>query len=260
MATPKRIVLIHWNEEEAKPRLKRLRALGFEVEWIAPRGGAGLKPFVQHPPDAFLVDLTRLPSHGRAIAVFFRQRKATRGVPIVFMGGEAEKVGKARELLPDATFLSWEDAARLQRDITKAEVRAAIRPNTMAEYARVPLARKLGVQEGVDTVLIGVPDEVRERLGDFEEARTGDRVLFFARSMRDLINGFEAAAARVRRGGGLWVMWPKKASGAGSDLTLPAIRALALESGWVDYRICSVDDTWSGMLFARKARSGKISK
>lgn len=260
MPGTKRIVLLHWNEEEARPRVKRLRTLGFRVEWIAPRGGAGLKPFVQHPPDAFLIDLTRLPSHGRAIAVFFRQRKATRGVPIVFMGGEAEKVEKARELLPDATYLSWEDAARLQRDITKAEARDAIRPNTMAEYARVPLARKLGVQDGVATVLLGVPEEVRERLGDYEEATTGDRVLFFARSMRDLTNGFEAAAARVKRGGGLWVMWAKKASSPGSDLTMPAIRALALESGWVDYRVCSVDDTWSGMLFARKARPAKKSK
>jgi hypothetical protein len=35
-------------------------------------------------------------------------------------------------------------------------------------------------------------------------------------------------------------------------VTLPLVRAVALESRWVDYRICSVDETWSGMLFARK--------
>jgi hypothetical protein len=247
-----RVVLIHWNEEEAKPRIERLRKLGLAVEWIAPRGGRGLQPFVQNPPDAFLIDLTRMPSHGRAIGVFFRQRKTTRGVPIVFFGGELEKVEKTRELLPDAVYLEWKDAARLRRSIAQAEARAAIVPNTMAEYARVPLARKLGVRDGVEVVLIGVPDEVKDRLGAYEEARTGERVLFFARSMRELEDGFDAAAARVKRGGGLWVMWPKKASGAGSDVTLPLVRAVALESKWVDYRICSVDETWSGMLFARK--------
>jgi hypothetical protein len=168
------------------------------------------------------------------------------------MGGEQEKVDATRELLPDAAYLEWKDASRLRRDIGQAKACVTVVPKTMAQYAKVPLARKLGVRDGVVVVLIGVPDEVRERLGLYEEGTTGERVLFFARSMRELENGFDAAAVRVKRGGGLWVMWPKKASGVGSDVTLPLVRAVALESKWVDYRICSVDDTWSGMLFARK--------
>jgi hypothetical protein len=193
-----------------------------------------------------------MPSHGRAIGVFFRQRKTTRGVPLVFFGGELEKVETTRELLPDAIYLEWKNVARLGRDIGQAKACVTHVPKTMAQYAKVPLARKLGVRDGVEVVLIGVPDDVRDRLGTYEEARTGERVLFFAHSMRELENGFDVAAARVKRGGGLWVMWPKKASGAGSDVTLPLVRAVALESRWVDYRICSVDETWSGMLFARK--------
>jgi hypothetical protein len=250
----KRVVLIHWNDEEARPRLERLRKLGFEVEWIAPRGGRGLQPYIQNPPGAFLIDLTRIPSHGRAIGAFLRQRKATRGVPIVYMGGEPEKVERTRELLPDAIYLEWKEVPRLRREIAQAEARVTVVPKTFAEYSKVPLARKLGVGDGVAVVLIGVPDEVKDRLGMYEEASTGERVLFFARSMRELENGFDAAAARVKRGGGLWVMWPKKASGVGSDVTLPTVRALALDSGWVDYRICAVDETWSGMLFARKRK------
>ena len=249
-----RVVLIHWNEEEAKPRVEQLRRIGLTVEWIAPRGGRGLQPLIQNPPNAFLIDLTRMPSHGRAVGVYFRQRKATRGVPIVFMGGEPEKIESTRELFPDATYLEWKDAARLKRGIAQAEAHATVVPKTMAQYAKVPLARKLGVQDGVAVVLMGVPDEVRERLGMYDEATSGERVLFFARSMRELENGFDVAAARVKRGGGLWVMWPKKASGVGSDVTLPLVRAVALESAWVDYRICSVDETWSGMLFARKRK------
>ena len=75
-------------------------------------------------PMRFLLNMTRLPSHGRAIAVFFRQRKATRGVPIVFLGGEPEKVEKARELLPDAVYLAWEDVSRLPCVIAEAESRS----------------------------------------------------------------------------------------------------------------------------------------
>jgi hypothetical protein len=248
----KRVLLIHWNEDEGKPRIERLRRLGFTVEWIAPRGGGGLQPYIQNPPDAFLIDLTRMPSHGRAIGVSFRQRKATRSVPIVFLGGEAEKVEKTRELLPDASYLDWKNVGRLRRDIAQAKAYATHVPKTMAQYAKVPLARKVGIKDGVAVVLIGVPDEVRDRLGTFEEATAGERVLFCVRSMLDLETGFDVAALRVKRGGGLWVMWPKKASGVGSDVKMPLVRAVALESGWVDYRICAVDERWSGMLFARK--------
>lgn len=248
----KRVLLIHWNQDDAKQRVEQLRKLGFAAEWLAPRGGQGLQQFIRNSPDCFLIDLTRIPSHGRAIGAHLRQRKATRSVPIVFMGGEPDKVERTRELLPDAVYLEWKEVASLPDCISQAKACATVVPRTFAEYSKVPLARKLGVKDGVAVVLIGVPDEVRDRLGEFEEAATGDRVIFFARSMRELENGFDAATARVKRGGGLWVMWPKKTSKAGSDLTLPLVRAVALESNWVDYRICAVDETWSGMLFARK--------
>src|SRR5579872_6462286 len=136
----KRVVLIHWNEEEARPHVERLRRLKFDVEWIAPRCGKGLQPYCSNPPDAFLIDLTRIPSHGRAIGVFLRQRKSTRFVPLVFIGGEPEKVEQARALLPDAVYVEWKNVARLGKYIAQADVRAAVQPNTMAEYARVPLA------------------------------------------------------------------------------------------------------------------------
>ncbi len=253
---PGLLVLIHWNEAEAGPRLERLRKLGFEAEWIAPRGGAGLKAYYESPPRAFLIDLTRMPSHGRAIAVLLRQRKVTRAVPIVFVGGEADKVEKARQVLPGATFVTWEDSdPALRRAISGAKVNEAARaPGTMAEYSGVPLAKKLGIREETAVASLGAPEELLARLGIEQDAPTGERVLFFARSEDDLTNGFDAAAGRVRRGGGLWVCWPKKSSRVRSDLKEGAIRALANECGWVDYKVCSLDETWSGLLFSRRAK------
>ena len=49
-------------------------------------------------------------------------------------------------------------------------------------------------------------------------------------------------------------MWPKQTSGVPTDLTLPVVRAFGLRSGFVDYKICAIDATWSGLLFARRGR------
>ena len=50
----------------------------------------------------------------------------------------------------------------------------------------------------------------------------------------------------------LWLIWPKKASGVKSDLVGNVVRETGLAAGWVDFKVCSVDDTWSGLAFKRK--------
>lgn len=56
----------------------------------------------------------------------------------------------------------------------------------------------------------------------------------------------------MAEGGGLWIAWPKKASGVASDLTQTVVRKFGLDAGLVDYKICSIDKTWSGLLFTRR--------
>ena len=74
----------------------------------------------------------------------------------------------------------------------------------------------------------------------------------FCRSMRDLEQRLEMAKSLMAGGGSLWIAWQKKASGAGSDLTQAEVRRKGLDSGLVDYKICSIDDVWSGLRFARR--------
>ena len=50
----------------------------------------------------------------------------------------------------------------------------------------------------------------------------------------------------------LWFAWPKKASRLPTDLTQQVVRETGLAHEWVDYKICSIDQTWSGLLFARR--------
>jgi hypothetical protein len=47
--------------------------------------------------------------------------------------------------------------------------------------------------------------------------------------------------------GGLWIAWPKRASGVVTDMTENAVRKHALPRGLVDNKVCAIDATWSGL-------------
>ena len=103
---PRRVVVLHFNPPNLDKRLARLS--DFAVEAVLPMGPADLKPLRERPPDAFVVDLDRRPSEGRSVAVQLRGYASTRLVPLVFAGGEEEQVARVRNLLPDATYVSWQ--------------------------------------------------------------------------------------------------------------------------------------------------------
>jgi hypothetical protein len=72
----------------------------------------------------------------------------------------------------------------------------------------------------------------------------------------------EAELDRLRGGmhdgGGLWIAWPKRASGVPTDLTEDVVREIALATGLVDNKVCAIDATWSGLrlVVRRRDRSG----
>lgn len=104
-----------------------------------------------------VVDLSRLPSQGRDLALALRESKATRSIPVVFVGGEREKVERIQKLLPDATYASW-------RGIRGALKRASSHPPTnpvirsrMSGYAHKSLAEKLGIRFDSRVAMPGAP-------------------------------------------------------------------------------------------------------
>ena len=106
-----RIFYVHWNETEAQERVKPLVDAGNEVRahWstqTAPRIDGPL-------PDAVVVSLDRLPSHGRAVAEWFWEAKSRRHVPLVFEGGKPDKAAAAREKFPNAHFCTAGQASSL---------------------------------------------------------------------------------------------------------------------------------------------------
>jgi hypothetical protein len=209
-----------------------------------------------------VIDLQRMPSQGLAVATWLRQQGATRHVPLVF-AGDPDKTQRMRQQLPDAVYVSWGAIQKALAQAIASPPRKPVVPGTMGSYRGVPLARKLGLRAASSIALVGAPTGFEEELATLPDGasvlrqtgRSADIVLLFARSQRELEQGF-AAADRVATGGRLWVAWPKKPSKMASDVSQITVRALGLAAGWVDYKVAAIDATWSGLCFARRANDG----
>src|SRR5258708_7671469 len=101
-----RVRVFHWKAAEAGGLLETLRAAGHQIDYEERVDYKVMPALKRAPPDAVVIDLSRLPSHGRECATGLRGNKATRLIPIVFVDGVAEKVDAIRELLPDAVYTS----------------------------------------------------------------------------------------------------------------------------------------------------------
>ena len=137
----------------------------------------------------------------------------------------------------------------------------------MAGYSGTPLARKLGIRPGDSLVLLGAPDGF-----SIDDLPPGVEVRRRARPVCDVIVSFHTRHADLARrfptlmralvvDGGLWVAWPKRASGVDTDITEDVVRELALPTGMVDNKVCAVDDTWSGLrlVLRKELRPGRTT-
>lgn len=251
------IHLIHWKEAEIPGRLARLEAEGFNTSGGPAQGPALLKMLAADPPDAVVIDLTRLPSQGRDLAIALRARAGTRSIPIIFLGGEPAKVETIRLLLPDAAYGNWEDpAAPIKRALANAGGDVIVPASVFAAYAGKPLAEKLGLKPGMRLAAVHAPDDFATTLGTLpEEAhlipewnKEAGLTIWFVQGQKQLREDLAAITSASRRAP-VWVAWPKRASKMKSDLTQALVRAACMEVGMVDYKICAVDERWSALLF-----------
>ena len=127
--------------------------------------------------------------------------------------------------------------------------------STSAGYSGTPLAKKLGIKEGSRVTIVGapggfddlldpIPDGVRiaRRLG-----RDADVIVAFHTKRAVLERRFDRLRAAMHDAGGLWIAWPKRASGVVTDITEDVVRDVALANGLVDNKVCAIDATWSGL-------------
>lgn len=114
-----RIFYVHWNKDEALAAVRTLRAAGHTVEYHYDSGTEAWKLLKQSPPDALVVSLARLPSHGRRVAEVTAETKRLRELPVIFVDGEPEKVAVAKEKFPTARYCSSASLVSLLRDIPR---------------------------------------------------------------------------------------------------------------------------------------------
>jgi hypothetical protein len=110
------VFYVHWNEAELKERMSELAAAGHEV-----RGHGSTSTtfrWGEWMPDAVVISLDRLPSHGRAVAEWIVEAKKRKQIVIIFAGGLPDKVEATRAKFPDAIYCSSESVAETLARIT----------------------------------------------------------------------------------------------------------------------------------------------
>ena len=123
----------------------------------------------------------------------------------------------------------------------------------MAGYSGTPLAKKLGIKEDHRLAVLSAPDGFGiDDLPPGVEPRTAARgvhdvIVSFHTSRADLAKRLPTLMRALDVDGGLWVAWPKRASGVSTDVTEDVVREVALPAGLVDVKVCAIDDTWSGL-------------
>lgn len=137
-------------------------------------------------------------------------------------------------------------------------------PSVPAGYSGTPLPRKLGIRPGSRVALVDAPPDLLSILSPLPDdvvlhrGFTGrsplDVILCFVTSRATLQKRLPRAIARLDVAGGLWIAWPKRASGVRSDLTEDTLREICLPTGLVDNKVCAIDHTWSGLRFVRRLK------
>src|SRR5712664_3363392 len=196
-----------------------------------------------------------------------RSYKSTRIIPLIFADEEPEKVDRVKAQIPDAIYTNCDRIVARLEDLNRNTLQKVPQARLRLEgYAGVPLAKKLGIRSGYTVSLVGAPEGFRETMGELPEnvvLRDGVRVqsdltLWFARSRRELEERLQHMRPFSKKAG-LWILWPKQTSKLQTDLGQQLIREAGLAAGMVDFKICSIDETWSGLRFTLSNKK-KINK
>jgi hypothetical protein len=250
---PRTVRVFHPRAKEAEALLAMLRAAGYRAIYHTTPGAPSVREVQAEGPSAIVIDLSRLPSHGRAVGAWVRGSKGIRNIPLIFVGGDPAKVAAIRREIPDAVYTSHEKLPAALR-LAKAPKEPVIPRQAMDTTPGRANAQKLGIREGARVFMIDPPNDYERVVGalpdgvEVVEGPPASVALWFAHDPAE----FEAALPKRRALAAtskLWILWPKDRRD-GFNGTF--VRARALKLGLVDYKICSLNDTWSGMLFAVK--------
>jgi hypothetical protein len=138
----------------------------------------------------------------------------------------------------------------------------------MAGYSKTPLAQKLGIKPGTKVAAVGAPASYRKMLAPLprkvsftDNVSAGSAfVHLFVTERRILEKELKQLRALLDDSGVLWISWPKKSSGVATDITEDVIRDVCLPLGFVDVKVCAVDETWSGLKLMIRRENRRSAK
>jgi hypothetical protein len=122
-------------------------------------------------------------------------------------------------------------------------------------YSGTPLAKKLSLRDGMRVWFDAMPEDVFDEIAEYaleltfvaDPANGIDAAHVFVTERAVLEARLNALRKQITADGQVWVSWPKQASGVATDITEDTIREVALPLGFVDTKVCAVDDVWSGL-------------
>jgi hypothetical protein len=208
-------------------------------------------------PAILVLDLDKLPSKSREIALALRSTKSARHIPILFAGGAAEKTVRIRSEHPDGIFVKWSEARQaLAALLQQPPPTPSVLPPR--DFSATSLPKKLGIRDSMEIALIASPDAFEELLGDLPENTTlatrltpkTSLALCFVRSLKDLAATLDMLTLRLPKQASVWIVHPKRAGKYHVDFNQNHVRDHSLAVGLVDYKVCSIDNDWSALKFA----------
>jgi hypothetical protein len=271
----KTLRLICWNEADAAARATILRRAGYRVIADPPENPGGMvRYFRELAPDAVVIDLDRLPSHGRELGLSLRASKSTSHLQLIFAGGIPAKIDLVRAAIPDAIFTPWNNnlAAAIERAIAQPTPPRLSSRELPKDTGPGSLERKLDIKPQTHFAIVSVhrnPNRSPNRNDDAWLAELLTSVpdgavqqrrvdaattlaLFPVATRSDLMRSFEQARAALPPKASLWIIHPKQTSSLAADFNQDDVREAGLAHGFVDYKVCAVDKDWSALKFARR--------
>jgi hypothetical protein len=125
----------------------------------------------------------------------------------------------------------------------------------MSGYSGTPLAKKLGIKAGSQLLLIDAPVDYIALLEPLPEdvqfntqlSASTDIIQIFSVRRGELQQLLANYRTKLKSTGIIWVSWPKKSAKVPTNITEDIIREIALPLGYVDIKVCAVNEVWSGL-------------
>ncbi len=233
----------------------------YQVTTLFFKGPESLNFITGERPSAIIFNLAKRPSTCRDLAIYIRKRKNLRMIPFLFIDGEEEKTEKIRDLFPEDYFCGKDDLNSIIIKILAEPGRLFPQPESLfSGYSGKSALEKLDIRKNENICLIDVDESFYSLFEEnVENYNIGSRItretkltLIYLKEENNVAPFLRYYLENSRDDSSLWLCWPKKKGKIKTNLTQKFIRDTALGFGLVDYKICSINNNWSGMKFTRK--------